>query len=1435
MLFDKNGKTKEKNMNVILQAYIGAIPVFIGLLVYLIKKKKFIVPAIVFGIQIVFCSFMIAINGTESISDTDAIKVYAGYKNMASGDFNQALEVINEAFADSADRFEITLAKARLFVLEGKWEEAVSLYTKIMDNRKDILASEEVDFINAINDGMILTAEQLSYQSSNIHYLIEQGVNPVDFGFLDISDEQIEENIKYLDNYQKNVVDSLVREKVEDMEEKYEILSEIESIDRAVDKVMSNSYNTYVGIPTEEDDSDNNAEMNLKELNAVLSEYKEKYPELFEEDKYLEAYIFSEILAEHKLDDVLLEGTSKEYEIISNMYMSGIITEDNFSHSFSNKYKEQYGDVLEQCKEVARELYETQDINKIYVDGQSVTEVIEDLNSQENFALQQIAQDMDGLVSDEEVDMDKLAEFYLTMSIVAEHTGDSNEAKEYFNEAVSYGTDSSNREISQLMETIQEAYTEGGEDLDYISISDSVADAYENKFHYDIVSDETTETVKGVTGSAVSETVARVSIGKIDVSKFPQISVSIQYSGDTGMSKDILKLEDCGINIEDFTINKKQYDGSKVILLCDVSGSMGGSIDNLKDAVVRYVKSMERNEHVNIVLFSDKIDASSGFSTNKDELIEFAQNQIYVRGGTTICESTYNCLGHFADNNVANTLVVMTDGQDNSPYSDADIKNRIGALADANNVTIYTIGLGSAITQSFLVQLANAGGGEFLYCSNEMVLESAYKFIHERINNEYVITFDAEDLDSKSRVFSVEVNDGNTKMPAKASKNYTLGDDANEEDSQAEFETKLPDGVVINGLDVNQIDKSEERQLVKILGSGFDSVNITNVYLESTSGQSNCKIKEVKDGSITFQIAPSVSEGTYSVFVTMDGKKYKVDRLVIGTPDEDEVIFGAYHFTADKIEIYEDRTVLIGNVVLNDYLYFDDTVTLKGNINRDSSISMQTDRPAYVHHDTSSYTGLDKIILSKQTKTKAFDSISVNLYDDGQHYNDYENYEVEMPWSSQIGIVELGIISLEENIVYVYPDRVEISSSFGILKDNTITDLLTNGVEFFKIPDGMPYIKCELESKSRLMKMGPFAYFNMEGEAGVEGSDIKIADFLSMEGKVAVKLMYDTYNREFEIGLTITTEDSSQLNGSGTQVKGSGDAGITMSVVGEGDDRRNSDKFFNMEVALPLELTFYVEGVPVTVKDIKCSLEDYNITQAINNLTGGSEFSSTIKQYLTNKEGADLKVSGTVALVSTSALPDKASQAVEKWLGDDVDLIALEDLYGSVGINYPHLAAGATVNLLGCVEIASVEMEFGAIGYADYISELLNAGDGRKHYGFTFTSSKGVKFDWDAVGANVTGNISATVTVDRFLVSAYVSGIVAPNTKVNLFGTGFKVDGEAKTESCAAVWVDNSKWKVAATIVASVDGTANLKVFGVNILEKEVHERFVILDANGQY
>lgn len=1459
-------------MNNLIQILLGSAPVLIGAIVILILKKKKIVPILFLCLQIVFSIVMIFSfkDSTQQVSSLEAVDIYNVYNEISCGRINNAYKLLNNPLKVNVGSTECTLAKARLYAIDGKWDEAYALYDKVFAKDKSLMKESEVDLIEKLKTGAMLTADALSYNVTNAKYLKEKGQNPIEYGFKDLSDDDVKKNIEYLDEFQKEVAPAIIKDKKEKLEDDYEILADIDDINKLSNTVMKYDYKTYKGTGdvntnTSSDDSNegsgdeteasddkeslvdkivnDNVDLSdkseerkyFRKISALLTEYREKYPDLFIEDQYIEAYIMSMVRSGSDLDELLENPDPEVVQKIIDMYMSGIVTEGDFSEDFAKEYEEIYDAVIEQIEEIEEDLDDDDKLDDAKVDGVNVEELIEKIEDNDKFAFQKITEEFEGIVNDGDVKEDKLCESFLTLSIVENKIGNTEQSVEYFNEAVKNGATSSNIAIGSIMNTISETYSEGIQDLNYIDISNGVAEAYRENSHYGVVSEDLVSNVKSTAGTAVSQTSAMITIGRVDTENFPKLQATVIYSGDEDLDKMSLEMKDCGIEIKDYEIEKVTYSGSKVVLLCDVSGSMANSIEALQDAVIRYVNNMESNEEVCIVTFDSNIKAKSGFLKSKDKLIKFAKEEIYEQGGTAIAASTNEILDMFSKGNVANALVVMTDGEDNYPYSDERIRNTLGTKADTNNVTVYTIGLGENLVPAYLETIASACAGKFIYCSDESALSSAYEFIHKRTNCEYLVKFEAEDLDSVSRKYEIEVLDDNAATHPRDSKNYRLKSDVEEDNSNVEFDNVLPEGVTISGLDVNQIDKTDVAQFVNILGSGFDKANIQNVYLVSTDGESNCKIKATEDGKITFQIAPSVASGSYSVYVKMNDKKYKVDKLVIGASNASEVTFGAYHFKADKIDITAEKTTLSGNVVMNDFLYFNGTVELQGNINKDVSVKLYTSSSAYVRHDTSSYSKLDQILLGNATSTKAFDYINVKIFDDANNYNNYDEYETELPWSDEIRTLDIGIFSLEDNHTRVYPDRVQIHSSLGVLKDNTITDLATNGIEFFDVVNTMPVVKGEVEADSRLMKQGPFTYFNMDISADTNDSemDVKIVDYISLKAKAGVKLMFDTYKREFTFGLGFETEDKTPVGSAGNANKTttalSGDAGIEISIKGEPGNERNGDKYLNMAVALPLSITFYVEGVPVTLTDIKAELKDYNVTKAINDLTSGRAFSNALKNYMTNKEGAELKVSGAIKLIGTDALPKGVKETVEKWLGDDVSVVSLDDLYGSAGINYPYLGAGATLNVLGCIKIAEMEMELGAISYKDYVSDLLNASDGNKHYGFSFQSKKGVEFDWDLVGADIGGTVSSIVTVDRFLIASYVKGSVAAKTKINIFGTKLELEGEAKAEACAGVWKDN-KWKAHATVVASADGSANVKVFGVNIIEKEVHEKVVILD-----
>lgn len=1464
-------------MNNVLQIFLGSLPVLMAAIIMLIVKKKKLVPIAAIAIQLVVAITAVIFIGNNKmeLSDTDAIDMYNVYNSIKTNPGQaENMLVKKNTFAGS---IKYTLAKARLLALKGKWEEATALYKKVDSVDDSLLDKREKELLEKLQGGKLFTAKMLSYNVGNANYLKSQGQKPEDYGFVELSQEEINDNTEYLDKFQKEVVPEIISGVVDELEQDNEILSDIGLINAISDKVMSYDYNTYTGSTYSDSTNDNNSYNNsniadgqtdkenstndnetentglgiytellkedaneldedsrkeyFKRLYDILDHYKKEYPELFNENQYLEAYIVACVRAGNKLDDLLEDGDTKALQTVMDMYLAGIVTKDDFSKDFTRDYAKKYKKVIKQIKSVERDLRSSDD--DYYVGDLKLKQAVDLLEENNEHILSFITDEIAEKIENNEISDNQLSESYISISISKNKQGLSNASIEYFNKAVEKGSESDNTVIEEAMDSIQEVYEDGNTDTNYIDMSEMVANAYTRSHHYNVATEQLINSVKSTTGTAISQTAAMIAIGRIDTEEFSKIKASVVYSSNKSLEDVKVTLKDCDIEIKDFDIQKKEYDGSEVILLCDVSGSMANSFEALQQAVIQYVESMENNEKVNIITFDESIRQVSGFLSDKNKLIEFAKKNIYQQGGTAGADAAYSVLDRFSNNDVAKTLVMMTDGEDNNPWPSEDLVSKFSEKSSKVNATIYTIGLGESLDTSYLTTIANAGAGRFIYCSDDSALTNAYNFIHKRTSSEYTITFEAEDLDLVSRYLYIEVNDDENTVTPKDLKNYSLaGEEEDDDDTNVEFDTVLPEGVTIKGIDVNQLEKKNTAQTINILGSGFEKVKITDVYLESRDGSSHCKIKSIADDKITFQVAPSVKEGTYSVFATINNKKYKVDKLIIGNANPGEITFGAYTFNADNIVKNDNSTVLKGNVRLNDYLYFAGDVELKGNVDKDVSVTLSTGSYADVRHNVSEYSLIDSILLPAAASTRAFDRIEVVIYDDGKNYNNYEEYKTDVPWESEIGTLDLGIVSLEDNQIRIYPDRVSVKSSIGVLKDNTITDLLTNGVDFFKVDDLPAYIKGEIEAEARLMKEGPFTYFNMDISAEANSNTgLKLVDYITLEAKAGAKLMFDTYNREIGMGLSFSTKQEDKHNSSDKSpyTLCTGDAGIEFSIKGDENDRRYGDRYLNMSLALPLSITFYVEGIPVTITDLKAELSDYNINEALKNIASGRAFSKAIKSYLSSKDGAKLKVSGAIELISTNALPENVASKINKWLGDDVSLVSLDDLYGEAGINYPYLGAGATLNVLGCIQIAEMEMKLGAISYRDYVSDLLNASDGRDHYGFSFLSKQGVNFDWDLVGTDVGGEVSANVTVDRFLIAAYAKAKVAANAKISLFGTKIDVEGEAKAEACAGVWKDG-KWKAHVTVVASVDGKGSLKFYKLNIAEKEVHEKATIID-----
>ena len=185
------------------------------------------------------------------------------------------------------------------------------------------------------------------------------------------------------------------------------------------------------------------------------------------------------------------------------------------------------------------------------------------------------------------------------------------------------------------------------------------------------------------------------------------------------------------------------YAGSPldVVLVIDRSGSMSGTpIQDARDAAKEFTDNLVSNSEVGIVSFA----SSSG--VNKDmTLLNDYNNKVSVKSAIdSISDGGYTAMGEgMADANdllinhgrssARKVMIVLTDGETNSG-TDQDGENAI-AYANANGVTIHTIGLGSSLDEALLRHIASETGGTYYNAPDSSDLSEIYATISQELSD----------------------------------------------------------------------------------------------------------------------------------------------------------------------------------------------------------------------------------------------------------------------------------------------------------------------------------------------------------------------------------------------------------------------------------------------------------------------------------------------------------------------------------------------------------------------------------------------------------------------------------------------------------------------------------------------------------------------------
>jgi len=220
-----------------------------------------------------------------------------------------------------------------------------------------------------------------------------------------------------------------------------------------------------------------------------------------------------------------------------------------------------------------------------------------------------------------------------------------------------------------------------------------------------------------------------------------------------------------------------------VVVMLDTSGSMTMSLDLLRAAAEQFLLRLMPSDKARVGAFNDKIQFSSRFTNDRDELVADVKDLDYGNG-TRLWDATAASLDELKPIEGRRVILLFTDGDDTAS------KVGLGTVIDrarAEDVMVYTIGLESVYSDGTrmvrskpdrgLRKIADETGGGYFELKKTADLAPTFTRVAQELHSQYAIGFEAQQLDGKVHKLLVRVKQPG--MTARARRSYLAVPDKN--------------------------------------------------------------------------------------------------------------------------------------------------------------------------------------------------------------------------------------------------------------------------------------------------------------------------------------------------------------------------------------------------------------------------------------------------------------------------------------------------------------------------------------------------------------------------------------------------------------------------------------------------------------------------------
>ena len=218
------------------------------------------------------------------------------------------------------------------------------------------------------------------------------------------------------------------------------------------------------------------------------------------------------------------------------------------------------------------------------------------------------------------------------------------------------------------------------------------------------------------------------------------------------------------------------------VVMLDFSASMTANLELLKRASEQFLIRMLPQDKAQVGAFSDKIQFSGRFTSDRDDLIG-ALNDLQFGNPTRLYDATYQSINELKEVDGRRVVVVFTDGDDTDSKLGA---NDVLKSASEHETMIYAIGLESTFfigpgraqrthPDRVLRKFAEETGGGYFELKKTDELAPTFTRVAQELHSQYTLGFTPTALDNKEHKLEIRMKQAG--MTGRARKTYIASPD----------------------------------------------------------------------------------------------------------------------------------------------------------------------------------------------------------------------------------------------------------------------------------------------------------------------------------------------------------------------------------------------------------------------------------------------------------------------------------------------------------------------------------------------------------------------------------------------------------------------------------------------------------------------------------